>query len=97
MPLSVVSAINIPPFSPHCNQKNAPGGICAGKVIAAIGNLWYPYGAAYYIKCAFRNNGATAGRNILAYSGVGNTYTKPDKVFLDAANGRYTEDSYARP
>lgn len=52
---------------------------------------------SHYNKCAFRNNGATAGRNILAYSGVGNTYTKPNSVFLDAANGRYTEDSYARP
>ena len=48
-----------------------------------------------YNKYAYRTNDVPTSRNLTAYSGVGNTYS--GRVFQYTRNGRYTEDSYARP
>ena len=48
-----------------------------------------------YKKYAYRTNDVPTSRNLTTYSGVGNTYS--GRVFQFTRNGRYTEDSYARP
>ena len=94
------SSSNITAYFDNCSFKgNKSGSKSYGLVLRSSGgesnNIVYVSNSTFtgYQRYAYRIGNAESTKNLLVYSGVGNSYGT--RVFNYIAKGTYTEDSYA--